>query len=372
MRTALLVATTALLAPAIAAAQRSLDLTGPPQRTLSEPFSQIAGVRALPVDMAIVTDQLEQRVFLVNFGTDTRTQIGRQGSGPGEYRFPLRPLAAPNGLTWMLDASLRRVLTVSAAGRFQESLAAPYSAVPGGLGAAIGTDRAGRLYFEGSSFDAETGGFTDSIGIVRWNPTTNRADIIGRVWSGGRVRVERRGGAASVARSVLPFPEVDAWVVLPDGRIAIIEQRPHRLRVLGGSPPGVFTSPELAATSVPVTAAERNAYREREEGARMVAAGSGGAAQRRPPTADAEFPATMPAFIASSVLASPEGEIWVGRSFAFNAPTRRYDIFDATGQLIGVATLRRDATVVGFGDGLVLVARTDPDDHLVYLELYRR
>lgn len=372
MRTTLLVVATALLSPSVASAQRTLDLTGPAHRTLSEPFSQVAGARGLPGDVAIVSDQLEQRVFLVNFAEDSRTQIGRQGSGPGEYRFPLRPLAAPNGLTWMLDASLRRVLTVSAAGRFQASLAAPYAAVPGGLGAAIGTDRAGQLYFEGSSFDAETGRFADSVAIVRWNPTTNRVDVIGRVWSGGRIRVERRGGAASVARSVLPFPEVDAWVVLPDGRIAIIEQRPHRLRILGGSPPGVFTSPELVSTRVPVTAAERNAYREREDAARMVAAGASGAAQRLPPTGDAEFPATMPAFIASSVLSSPDGEIWVGRSFAFNAATRRYDIFDATGRLIGVATLRRDATVVGFGGGLVLVARTDPDDHLVYLESYRR
>ncbi len=372
MRLAILAFAACAVAPSAGLAQRSLDLTGAPLRRLSEPFSNITGVRALPGGAAIVTDQLERRVFLVHLASDTHAQIGREGSGPGEYRFPLRPLAAPDGRTWMLDASLRRVLVVSSTGRFEESLAAPYSALRGGLGEAVGTDRAGRLFFEGNSFDAETGGFSDSVGIVRWHPPTNRVDIVGRVWSGGRVQVERAGGTASVARRITPFPEVDAWVVLPDGRIAIVEQQPHRLRILGDTPGRAMLSAELAAERVSVTAAERNAYRAREEGARMVAAGSGDGAMRRPPTADAEFPALMPAFIASSVRASPDGEIWVGRSFAHDAPTRRYDVFDANGRLVAVATLRRDRTVVGFGDGIVLVARTDPDDHLVYLESYRR
>ncbi len=372
MRLAILASVAFALAPLTAVAQRTLDLTGPPLRTLSEPFSNIAGARALPGDAAIVTDQLERRVFFVNLASDTHEQIGREGSGPGEYRFPLRPLAAPNGVTWMLDASLRRVLAVSSAGRILESLAAPYSAVRGGLGEAVGTDRAGRIFFEGSSFDAETGGFSDSVGIVRWHPPTDRVDIVGRVWSGGRVRVERASGVASVARSITPFPEVDAWVVLPDGRVAVVEQQPHRLHVISDDPSRTTVSAELPFERISITAAERDAYRAREEGARMVAAGAGGGAMRRPPTADAEFPATMPAFIASSVRATPEGEIWIGRSFAHNAPTRRYDVFDATGRLVSVVTLRRDRTVVGFGDGIVLVARTDPDDHLVYLESYRR
>lgn len=366
---ALLIA--ALLAPFTAVAQRVVDLTGPPLHSLTEPFSHIAGARMLPGDAAIVTDQLERRVFLVNLASDTHEQIGREGSGPGEYRFPLKPLSAPNGSTWMLDVSLRRVLIISSAGHFQQSLAAPYAAVPGGLGAAIGTDRTGRIYFEGSSFDAESGQFSDSVGIVRWDPATNRVDIVGHVWSGGRVRVERASGVASVARSITPFPEVDAWVVLPDGRIAIVEQRPHRLRILSDDRARASVSAELSFARVDVTAAERDAYRAREEGVRMVAAGGGGSL-RRPPTADAEFPATMPAFIASSVQVSPEGELWIGRSFAFNAATRRYDVFNASGQLVAVVTLRRDCAVVGFGDRSVLVARTDPQDHLVYLELYRR
>ena len=103
----------------------------------------------------------------------------------------------------------------------------------------------------------------------------------------------------------------------------------------------------------------------------MLAAG-GGQAMRRPPTPDALFPESMPAFIAASVVASPEGEIWIGRSFASTERTRRYDVFDDSGRLVAVATLSSDRAVVGFGAGVVFVARTDPDDHLVYLERFAR
>jgi hypothetical protein len=351
-------------------AQRSLDLTGTPAHALTEPFTHVAGVRALPGRRAIVTDQMERRVFLVDLPADDHRQIGREGDGPGEYRYPLLPLAGTDGSTWILDAGLRRVLVISPTGRFEPSLAAPYGAVTGGLSAARGTDRTGRIYFEGNSFNAETGRFSDSVAVVRWKPQPPTVAVLGRVWSGGRVRLERAGGVASVARAITPFPAVDAWVVLPDGRVAIVQQHPHRLRFLDETGT-VSETADLPFPAVAVTAAERNAYRAREAGARMVAVG-GGAAQRRSPTADSEFPQAMPAFIAASVLASPEGEIWIGRSFSSRARTRWYDVFDSGGRLVATATLRTDCAVVGFGEGVIYVARTDPDDHLVHLELYTR
>jgi hypothetical protein len=353
-----------------ALAQRTIDLDAGEPRTIAEPFTHIAGVRSLPGNRVIVTDQVERRVFLADFGTGARRQLGREGAGPGEYRFPMAPLAGIDGTTWILDAVLRRVFTISSDGRIGASLPAPYNAVRAGLIAARGVDRSGQIYFEGNSFDGETGRFSDSVAIVRWDPDNNQPAVVARVWSGGRLLVEREGGPASIARSVTPFPAVDAWVVLPDGRIAIVRQQPHELRFTGGAT-AAATSTLPPARKIPVTAAERTAFRAREEGTRMMSAG-GGQAVRRPPTPDALFPESMPAFIAASVVASPEGEIWIGRSFASTERTRRYDVFDGNGRLVSVATLRADRAVVGFGDGVVFVARTDPDDHLVYLERFTR
>jgi hypothetical protein len=64
--------------------------------------------------------------------------------------------------------------------------------------------------------------------------------------------------------------------------------------------------------------------------------------------------------------------VWIGRSFAHTDRTRRYDIVDGSGRLVGSAVLPAQAEVVGFGAGAVYVARTDPSDDLVYLVRHRR
>jgi len=362
-----------LLSGSPALAQRAIDLTGTPAATISQPFTTVTGVRELPGNVAIVTDQFERRVFLVDFGSGTARQIGRQGDGPGEYRFPMAPLPAPANATWIFDATLRRIHVLSPDGMFTTTVAPPVGRVrvPGGILAMRGTDRTGRLYFEGNSFDSETGQFLDSIAILRWNPQDDRITVLGRVWSGGRVIVDRPPiGRMSIAREATPFPHVDAWIVLPDGRVAIVEHETFRIVFLeeGGI---FFRGPSIRYTPIPTTASDRAVFRERNAQARMVAAG-GGQSVRAVQPLDAEFPRTMPPFIASTVVSSPEGEIWIGRSHALTDRTWRYEVFDARGQLIATATLPANSVIVGFGNGVVYVGRTDPADDLVYLERYRR
>jgi hypothetical protein len=367
-----------VLALALAAsavhAQRSIDLTGKPEAAIAEPFTMVTGVRELPGNLAIVTDQFEHRVFLANFAARSAQQIGRQGDGPGEYRFPMAPLPAPGNATWIYDVTLRRLQVISPDGRFTSAFSAPTTGITGGILAARGTDSSGRIYFEGNSFDSETGRFTDSVAIVRWKPGDTRTDALGKVWSGGRVIVNGPGGKMSIAREATPFPTLDVWTVLPDGRIAIIEHDPFGISVLKPGRPMVH-GPPISYTALPVTRAERDAYRARHAAVRSSAAlknGGGGATMRAPPVSDAEFPSVMPPFIASAVVTTPEGEIWIGRSHGAADPTWRYEIFDAGSRLIGAATLGANSVVVGFGAGTVYIARTDLADDLVYLERYRR
>lgn len=358
-----------LLLPASQAfSQSRIDLTGKPDAVIGEPFTMVTGVRELPGNRAIVTDQFEHSVYLVDFNTGTRRQIGRQGDGPAEYRFPMAPLPAAANRTWILDATLRRVHVIEPDGTFGPGLSPPYAAVPGGLLYARGVDNAGRIYFESNSFDQETGRFIDSVSIIRWNPVGNVTENLGKVWSGGRVRVDRGGMIASVARSVLPFAQVDAWVPLSNGGVAIVRQEPHQIVLLERGE--LHAGPIIPHSPIPVTAAERSAYRERRSSARMTASG-GGESRRAPPVSDAEFPANMPAFIGESVKASPDGTLWIGRSRRFTDRTWRYDLFDAQGRNVGNATMPAHSTVVGFGTGAVYVARTNPDDDLVYLERHR-
>lgn len=360
----------ALLLPAVqAAAQSSIDLTGKPDASINEPFTMVSGVRELPGNRAIVTDQFERAVYIADFATGTRRQIGRQGDGPAEYRFPMAPMPAAGNRTWILDATLRRIHVIGPDGTFEPSLTPPYAATPGGLLAARGVDAAGRVYFEGNSFNSETGGFIDSVAVIRWNPSGNVTEALGKVWSGGRVIVNRNGSRASVARLALPFPHVDAWTPLPDGRVAIVRQNPYQvvlLEAVGVLRPG----PVIPHIPIAVTPAEKAAYREQHSSARMVSSG-GGATRRAPPVSDAEFPETMPPFIASSVI-SAGGIIWAGQSFRSSDRTWQYRLYDALGRETGNATLPRHSRIVHVGDDFIFVARTDPSDDLVYLERYHR
>ncbi|MBP6444054.1 MAG: hypothetical protein KA267_08560, partial [Gemmatimonadales bacterium] len=102
-----------------------------------------------------------------------------------------------------------------------------------------------------------------------------------------------------------------------------------------------------------------------------VSTTSQGPPQREIP--DEEFPAVMPPFSGQgAVLISPDGEIWVLRTRPASDKVPTYDIFNSAGQLTGKATLKPNSAVVGFGAGVVYVARQDPEDDLRYLEKYAR
>ncbi|MDZ4674893.1 MAG: hypothetical protein SGI84_10590 [Gemmatimonadota bacterium] len=349
--------------------QRQVDLTGKPDATVPEAFSQVAGLRELPRNRAIVTDQMERTVFVVDFGTGTRRPIGRQGDGPGEYRFPRAPLAGVADTTLLFDAVQRRLHQIAADGTFVGST----TPTGGALTAARGTDRRGRVYFETSSLDQDRGTFVDSVVVVRWNPVNGQSQALTKVWSGGRVILRRPEGAASLARSITPFPALDAWGVLPDGAVVIALHNPYRLTIVT-TDGAVRVGDPIAVTPPPVSSADRASFREQASTRRSTALRLGGGSG--PPGGgiqfrDEDFPERMPAFIAETLLITPEGEIWIGRGHSTGDRTWRYDIFDAQGRLVGAATLPTAAVVAGFGAGTVYLVRTDGDD-LKYLERHRR
>jgi len=371
MPTPRLLVLAALVAAPPAQAPRQIDLTGRPDGAIAEPFTQVAGVRELPGNLAVVTDQSERAVSLVNFQAGTRRPVGRQGDGPGEYRFPMAPFAGRGDTTWIVDATLRRLHLVTASGTISSSVSLPTTGLPGGVAAIRGADRLGRLYLEGSGFDQ--GRFLDSVAVVRWDPTAQQSAVVIRVWNGGRVRLERPDGPISMAREVTPYPHLDAWTVLPDGRVVVVRHAPFRIDIvdLDGQ---LRAGAPIAHQPVPVRPADRLDWRARNDARRssaLRAGGGGGPLMQGPTFGDEDFPREMPPFIAASVRATPEGDLWVGRSHPSGAPTWQYDIFDATGRLTGKATLRTGSRVVGFGAGTVYVARTDDDD-LVHLERFKR
>ena len=356
-----------LLGVLLAAQQQTIDVTGKPAASIPEPFTKISGVQELSDGLVVATDNMEGKVLLVDFGRGSVTQLGAKGDGPNEYRYPSRPVAAPNG-AYIFDTYMRRAYLIGRGGAFTWMKTLP----DGPLSRVRASDGAGRVYFEGSDFDPNTGGFSDSLPVVRWDPATNRVDRVGRVYGGGRVIIQRGGGKASLAREITPFPHLDAWSALPDGRLALLRHEPFRIDFV--SPTGAITAGQtIPMTPVPVTARERDWFRAVNTPPRMGAAlvgGGSGPQSMTPQWEDTSFPQTFPAFIGADVLSTPDGQLWIPRSFTSADKTRKYEIYDASGKQTTTALVGVHSRVVGFGPKSVYISRTNPDDDLVYLLKY--
>jgi hypothetical protein len=114
----------------------------------------------------------------------------------------------------------------------------------------------------------------------------------------------------------------------------------------------------------------------------MVVGGPGGGARpgAAPPSVqlpEPEFAETKPPYNAglglagAALLVAPEGEAWVLRTRPAGDKIPTYDVFDRTGTLVKKVSLNPSSRVVGFGKGVVYVARSDEDD-LVYLQRFTR
>jgi hypothetical protein len=82
---------------------------------------------------------------------------------------------------------------------------------------------------------------------------------------------------------------------------------------------------------------------------------------------DLEWPASKPAFRA--VRVAPNGDAWVERSVAANAP-REFDLFGADARMKSRVILPAGRRLVGFGKGVVYLREVTADE-LNYLERYK-
>jgi hypothetical protein len=379
-----------VVAAPLAAQSRAVNLTAKPMAELEEPFTQINGIRELPGNRAVVVDAQEKTLQMADFGKGSLTKISRNGSGPGEFQFPMSAFAGPANATWVADPMMQKIHVVSPDGKITSALLTPGGDGPGSLVFPQGVDAKGRLYFQGNGFTPGQTTASDTVPIIRWDPAIKRVDTVAWIPSGLITSVSGGGNRASFTMRMNPYSKADAWGVLPDGRVAIVRADPYRVDIVE-APGRVRKGAAVAYTPVKIGAAERDAYRKNQQsggGAVMVtravggtplrstgaAPSSGTTVTRGTPgvVADEDFPPVMPAFAARGVRTTPEGEIWVLRNRAASDKTPTYDIFDGTGKLVGKATLKPNSAIVGFGAGTAYVARQDPEDDLRYLEKYVR
>lgn len=373
-----------------------------PNATFAEPFSSVAigTVHELRDGRLIVADARDKVVQRVDLRTGEAVGIGREGSGPAEFGMPLRVLAAPGDTTLVFDPLNSRYLVIGPDAKpintFRTESETPAARsgpgsgrimIGGGLSARA-SDARGRLYGEGSSvsFDAEgRPKFADSVAIVRYDRGTRRLDTLAYVKlppqatqvSGGGNNVRVMIGGSN------PLAPRDEWTVFPDGRVAIVRATDYHVDWIMADGTKRSTA-AVRYTPVRMSAAEirneegvRNAARANQMSMTMTQDNDGprrtatmgppaGAPPLEPLT---DWPEVKPPFRPGfqSVIARPNGELWVRRTEGASAKGTLYDVFNAAGTVAYQVRIQDGWTLVGFGNGTVYTTRKDADD-LLYLQ----
>jgi hypothetical protein len=375
----------ALAAVSPAASQVKVSLAKPDAES-AESFTQITSVRELPSGKVLLSDSRDKVVQLLDLTSGTMTKVGREGQGPGEYGLPRGLYALPTGETLLYDMAGQRLMTITPDGKpgsFVEMPRPPSNGQGGpmimGIRDIRGVDSQGRLYFQGSPF-GPNGASMDTIPIMRWDRVKPTMDTVGYFKgpqaqaSGSAGRMEVRIGGGKI------WTPQEAWDVAGDGRVARVMPSPYRVVwYAAGKPTAGAVQPY---TPIKVTQAEKDLFLEsrRRNPGMMISIGGGGnrtmsTAGPPPNQPPPEFEETMPPFAGgpggATVVASPDGEVWVARTRPASDKIPTYDVFDKTGALVKKVSLNPNSRVVGFGKGTVYVVRMDEDD-LQYLQRYKK
>jgi hypothetical protein len=356
-----------------------VNTLGTPQVEFPQPFTEIHGLHELRDGRVIVNDYRDRSVKLVDFRARAASQLGRIGSGPGEYQLPLNLIAFPGDSVAVYDMGAEgRMMLFNANGATGTSIATP-SAQPGGARISEGsrTDSRGRIY----SFNRQTS--NDSIGVERFDRATGRREILAYVSpyviSSLRARPAGRSsrggnpdGGMAAARGPEPFFTIDQWDVAPDGRVAVVSADPYRVtftEVDGRR----WSAPPIPFQPVRLTDAHKSLWREMRGRpvASLSSAGRGNMVagfRSFPVDEPAEWPQVLPAFLPDAVRFAPNGMLWVRRTTAADRPPT-FDLIDRMGRVAMKVVMPTRSRLVGFGANSVYAVRRDADD-LEYLQRY--
>jgi hypothetical protein len=354
---------------------------GSPLATFSEPFSDISGIRQLSDGRLLVADRLEKAVRLLDARGEYLDDVGRVGSGPGEFQIPGGLLPLPGDSTLLVDFGNMRLSVIGPEGRIHRSTSMQQSyRHDGGAGVVmvmprVSDDNGGLFFDTRGSFEVGPAGLPDSFAIVRWELDAERFDTVAmlpRPAAMQSISLNAGGGGKITGSGGGPLSPKPGWAAGRDGRAALVWAEPYRVEWVSRS--GHRTAgPAVEYRPIPVTDADKAAWADRMGGSAVtvVSGGEGGRSFTipRPDPSDMEWPEHKPAFHPTGMWTTPSGTLWVQRHVADGTP-ETFDLFDAQARLTDRVVLPEGRSLLGFGAGVVYLARTDADD-LQWIERYR-
>lgn len=348
-----------------------------PSVEIDDPFSLVSGALEIKPNQVLALDATEAMLVLVDFTKGTRTNFGRQGSGPGEYRMPGGLFQLQGDTLWVFDAAQQRLVvfnpdltpgTTMPLLIFDQStstaLTAPF------LGDLKGLVYAGSITIEAGRAGGQMQmSIPDSAGIVRVDPRGKSARTeIARVRfpTSGKPEIKMNGTAVKYSMAYPGLVASDPWTVFRDGRVAIVRGATYTVEYI--TPDGRKSSTRIAYEPIRVTAADQKA--EMDSARRQMTEGVKAAQRMMPPNvtmdfellAPADWPANYPPVAPLGALAAPDGRLWVRRSTPARVGREQWDVIDAAGRLVARWRLPARTTIVAIGQGVVYTVRTDEDD----------
>lgn len=362
-----------LCGSALASAQVPVRSLLEPDARLSRPFDRVTGLRELRDGRVVVVDANEQSVLVVDFTKSTAVQIGRMGSGPGEYRFPMRLLRLGGDSIGVEDGGNQRILVITGKGKFSGILSALGMRVANKISARGEPPRAsdgqGRLYALGfSNFTPEAKQPSDSAPIERWRLGSLVRDTVAYLPL-PPVR-ERTSQPGEGTRAFATKPQ---WAVGLEGQIAILHVNPYSVDLIDSKGARLKGRP-IPYRRIRLSEAHKRQWRDEQSRPRPVMMMAPGAAAPtaglRPwlPTEPVQWPAFLPPFLEDAGRFAPDGFLWIQRTTVADRP-EVFDIVDRRGIVVEQVSTPPRTRLVGFGQSHIYLVRIDPDNQ-EFLERY--
>jgi len=337
----------------------------------------VGSIRPLSNGRVLVADPVGQVLARVDLDDGTLDTLGGVGQGPQEYRQPDALLPLPGDTTLLVDLGNGRLVEVGPEGTFGRTYPLARQGSGGQLIIVIPrfTDGEGGYYYEPE--EIRGGAVADSALVMRFPREGFRGEVVCAIKLADPP-ARRGGGGVILGRR--PLGPRDDWAVAPDGRVAVVRDEGYRVEWI--TPDGRRrVGPENPIRTERVGRAEKEAWfqeflnGEISTGIRRFPDGSRevtfrrGSSSRPPEDLDAyDWPDRLPPFRAKRSRVSPAGELWVER-WGPVGTRPLVDIFDDAGERVADVELPAGRRLVGFGPGVVYLARTD-EYGLEWLERY--
>lgn len=332
--------TAACWLPHSATSQVTLRLPSQPQWISEEEHFGPASAVTVGGGRLLLCVPAEKSVYLLDRQGKRLRMVGREGSGPGEYRLPHKLIEGRHQTAWIVDIGLRRVLQVDSSGQVG-AIARNAGRLGMGLMYLRGALNDGRLvYQELRSPDASA--VPSRVVIMSWDPLRDVTAKIGELKPASWTHV-RRKGARAPARGVqsIPYTQTEDWAAAPSGGLRFLRA--------GGSYVETVREDGRTARGRSIRLPPGPLVSQRD----------------RAMMPEVEMPSRKLAFVPGTLLVDEVGRLWFGSFSEEGSSVSLWYVVGRDGALQLHLPLSTDRRILAVSKGGVFVERIVEDSYVV-------